>query len=34
MRYSDHLFDEHDPWLVIDEIKLLLKRVDAGVKPN
>jgi pimeloyl-ACP methyl ester carboxylesterase len=34
MRYSDHLFDEHDPWLVIDEIKLLLKRVDARVKPN
>jgi pimeloyl-ACP methyl ester carboxylesterase len=34
MRYSDHLFDEHDPWLVIDEIKLLLKRVDAGAKPG
>lgn len=30
MRYSDHLFDDHDPWLVIDEVKLLLKRVDAA----
>jgi len=30
MRYSDHLFDDHDPLLVLDEIKLLLKRVDAA----
>jgi pimeloyl-ACP methyl ester carboxylesterase len=29
MRYSDHLFDEHDPWLVLDEIGLLIKRVEA-----
>lgn len=26
MRYAAHLFDEQDPWLVIDEIGLLLKR--------
>lgn len=33
MRYADHLFDEQDPWLVIDEIRLLLERVAAGDKP-
>jgi pimeloyl-ACP methyl ester carboxylesterase len=26
MRYANHLFDEQDPWLVLDEINLLLKR--------
>ena len=26
-RYSTHLFNETDPWSVIDEIKLLLKRL-------
>jgi pimeloyl-ACP methyl ester carboxylesterase len=30
MRYANHLFDEQDPWLVLDEINLLLKRVDAA----
>ncbi|MDM4765855.1 alpha/beta hydrolase [Pelomonas sp. SE-A7] len=28
MRHASHLFDEQDPWLVIDEIKALLKRVE------
>jgi pimeloyl-ACP methyl ester carboxylesterase len=31
MRYAAHLFDEQDPWLVIDEIKLLIKRADAPI---
>jgi pimeloyl-ACP methyl ester carboxylesterase len=30
MRYTNHLFDEQDPWLVLGEINLLLKRVDAA----
>jgi hypothetical protein len=29
MRYTTHMFDEQDPWLVLDEIGLLLKRVEA-----
>jgi pimeloyl-ACP methyl ester carboxylesterase len=29
MRYAAHLFDEQDPWLVLDEIGLLVKRVEA-----
>jgi pimeloyl-ACP methyl ester carboxylesterase len=29
MRYAAHLFDEQDPWLVLDEIGLLIKRVDT-----
>jgi pimeloyl-ACP methyl ester carboxylesterase len=29
MRYAAHLFDEQDPWLVLDEIGLLIKRVEA-----
>jgi pimeloyl-ACP methyl ester carboxylesterase len=29
MRYTAHMFDEQDPWLVLDEIGLLLKRVEA-----
>jgi len=29
MRYAAHLFDEQDPWLVIDEINLLVKRIDG-----
>lgn len=29
MRYSDHMFDERDPWLVLDEIGMLIKRVEA-----
>jgi pimeloyl-ACP methyl ester carboxylesterase len=29
MRYAAHLFDEQDPWLVLDEIGLLTKRVEA-----
>jgi hypothetical protein len=29
MRYTAHLFDEQDPWLVLDEIGLLIKRVEA-----
>jgi pimeloyl-ACP methyl ester carboxylesterase len=28
MRYAAHLFDEQDPWLVIEEIGLLLKRAE------
>lgn len=32
MRYAAHLFDEQDPWLVIDEIKLLLERVEGAGK--
>ncbi len=32
MRYASHLFDEQDPWLVIDEIKRLLERVEAKAK--
>ncbi|MEJ7805377.1 MAG: alpha/beta fold hydrolase [Telluria sp.] len=27
MHYASHLFDEQDPWLVIDEINLLLNRI-------
>jgi hypothetical protein len=30
MRYANHLFDEQDPWLVLDEINLLLARVDKA----
>jgi pimeloyl-ACP methyl ester carboxylesterase len=30
MRYTNHLFDEQDPWLVLDEINLLLARVDKA----
>ena len=33
MRYAAHLFDEQDPWIVIDEIKLLLERVEGTKKP-
>lgn len=29
MRYAAHLFDEQDPWLVLEEIGLLVKRVEA-----
>jgi hypothetical protein len=29
-RYSSHMFDEYDPWLVIDEIKALLTRVASA----
>jgi len=29
MRYTAHLFDEQDPWLVLDEIGQLIKRVEA-----
>jgi pimeloyl-ACP methyl ester carboxylesterase len=29
MRYAAHLFDEQDPWLVLDEIGLLARRVEA-----
>jgi pimeloyl-ACP methyl ester carboxylesterase len=29
MRYAAHQFDEQDPWLVLDEIGLLAKRVEA-----
>jgi pimeloyl-ACP methyl ester carboxylesterase len=29
MRYAAHQFDEQDPWLVLDEIGLLVKRVEA-----
>jgi pimeloyl-ACP methyl ester carboxylesterase len=29
MRYTAHMFDEQDPWLVLDEIGLLIKRVEA-----
>jgi pimeloyl-ACP methyl ester carboxylesterase len=29
MRYADHMFDERDPWLVLDEIGMLIKRVEA-----
>jgi hypothetical protein len=29
MRYAAHLFDDQDPWLVIDEIQLLLKRANG-----
>jgi pimeloyl-ACP methyl ester carboxylesterase len=29
MRYAAHLFDEQDPWLVLDEIGLLITRVEA-----
>jgi pimeloyl-ACP methyl ester carboxylesterase len=29
MRYTAHMFDEQDPWLVLDEIALLIKRVEA-----
>ena len=29
MRYTNHMFDEQDPWLVLDEIGLLVKRVEA-----
>jgi pimeloyl-ACP methyl ester carboxylesterase len=29
MRYTAHLFDEQDPWLVLDEIGSLIKRVEA-----
>jgi pimeloyl-ACP methyl ester carboxylesterase len=32
MRYAAHLFDEQDPWLVIDEINLLLKRIETNEK--
>lgn len=33
MHYASHLFDEQDPWIVIDELALLLKRVElAGVE--
>jgi len=32
MRYTAHLFDEQDPWLVLDEIGLLLKRVEARAR--
>jgi pimeloyl-ACP methyl ester carboxylesterase len=30
MRYTAHMFDEQDPWLVLDEIGLLIKRVEEG----
>jgi pimeloyl-ACP methyl ester carboxylesterase len=32
MRYTAHLFDEQDPWLVLDEIGLLIKRVEAHLR--
>jgi pimeloyl-ACP methyl ester carboxylesterase len=32
MRYTNHMFDEQDPWLVLDEIGLLIKRVEARQK--
>jgi hypothetical protein len=32
MRYASHQFDEQDPWLVIDEIGLLLKRAGSLAK--
>lgn len=32
MRYAAHLFDEQDPWIVIDEIKLLLERAEGAKK--
>ena len=32
MRYTAHMFDEQDPWLVLDEIGLLLKRVEARAR--
>jgi alpha/beta superfamily hydrolase len=33
MRYTNHMFDEQDPWLVLDELGLLLKRVEAQARP-
>jgi pimeloyl-ACP methyl ester carboxylesterase len=33
MRYTAHLFDEQDPWLVLNEIGLLIKRVEAQPRP-
>lgn len=27
MHYASHLYDEQDPWIVIEEIGLLLKRI-------
>jgi hypothetical protein len=32
MGYAAHLFDEQDPWLVIEEIGLLLKRAESPAK--
>jgi pimeloyl-ACP methyl ester carboxylesterase len=29
-RYSSHVFNDYDPWIVIDEIKLLVKRLPKG----
>lgn len=29
-QYSSHMFDQYDPWLVIDEIKALLTRVESA----
>ena len=34
MRYASHLFDEYDPWLVIDEVKLLIERIDNSAKQD
>ncbi len=34
MRYASHLFDGQDPWLVMDEIKLLTERIGGAAKPN
>ncbi len=32
MRYASHLFDEQDPWMVIDEIRLLTERIKSEEK--
>jgi pimeloyl-ACP methyl ester carboxylesterase len=32
MRYASHLYDEQDPWFVIEEIGMLLDRVQAAPK--
>jgi pimeloyl-ACP methyl ester carboxylesterase len=32
MRYASHLYDEQDPWFVIDEIGLMIKRIESVKK--
>lgn len=33
MHYSSHFVDENDPWLVLEEIYKLQRRVEVGTKP-
>jgi hypothetical protein len=28
-RYSSHIFNDYDPWIVIDEVKFLIQRLPA-----